>query len=128
MMLATLFHHPPRVLAACCVLALTGCASNEALNTQLANSKVAVDQANIAGASEHYPADYGEALDKLNRANAAAKGRDKGDAMRLAEQAQVDANLARAKTDSAQARFAAAELVKSNQLLRDMVTRANQNQ
>src|SRR5206468_1347779 len=86
MMLANLFHHPPRVLAACCLLALSGCA-NEALHTQLAASQEAVDQAKIVGAAEHYPANFGEAMDKLSRANAAANGRHEDDAMRLAQQA-----------------------------------------
>ncbi len=126
MLPAHLFHHPSRVLAGCVVLALCGCAS-EALNQQLANSKEAVDQARIAGAAEKAPADFETAVDKMNRASAAADKREKTDAMRLAEEAQVDANLARAKTDTAQARLAAAELEKSNQILRDY-HRENQNQ
>jgi hypothetical protein len=45
--------------------------------------------------------------------------RQKGDAMRLAQEAQVDANLARAKTDTAHARMAAAETDKEqSELLR----------
>ncbi|KLU35174.1 hypothetical protein AB595_19795 [Massilia sp. WF1] len=114
-------------MAACCLLGLAGCAS-EALDTQLANSREAVDQARIAGAAEKASADFDTAVDKLNRANIAANNRHKGDAMRLAQEAQVDANLARARTDSAQARIAAAEMAKSNQILRDEITRANQNQ
>jgi hypothetical protein len=127
MKLANLFYRPSRVWAACGLLVLSGCAS-EALNSQLATSREAVDQAKIAGAAEAAPADFGQALDKLNRANAAAENRKKDDAMRLAQEAQVDANLARARTDSAQARVAAAELVKSNQILRETIVRANQNQ
>jgi hypothetical protein len=128
MMLANRFHHPSRVLAGCFLLALSACASNDALNRQLASSREAVDQAKIAGADKAAPADLEVAVDKLNRATAAANKEGEGDAMRLAEQAQVDAALARAKTDSAQARIAAAELVKSNQMLRATVNRANQNQ
>jgi hypothetical protein len=127
MMPAQLFHHPSRVLAACCVLALSACA-NEALNNQLANSREAVDQAKIAGAAERAPADFDTAANKLNEATAAADNRKKDDAMRLAQEAQVDANLARAKNDSVQARLAATELQKSNDIMREMVNRANQNQ
>jgi hypothetical protein len=127
MMPAHLFHHPSRVLAACCVLALSACA-NEALNNQLANSREAVDQAKIAGAAERAPADFDTAANKLNQATAAADNRKKDDAMRLAQEAQVDANLARAKNDAAQSRLAAAELQKSNDTMREMVNRANQNQ
>lgn len=127
MMPAHLFYRPSRVLAACSFLALSACA-NEALNSQLATSREAVDQARIAGAAEVAPADYQVAVDKLHQADVAASNRDKEGAMRLAQQAQVDANLARAKTDSSQAMFAAAEVAKSNQLLRDWITRAQQNQ
>ena len=121
---AHLFHHPSRLLAACCLLVLSGCA-NEALNKQLATSREAVDQAKIAGAAERAPADFDTAVNKLNQATAAADNRKKKDAMRLAEEAQVDANLARARNDSAQARIAAAELEKSNDLLRETIARAN---
>ena len=82
----------------------------------------------MAGAEENAPADFGAAADKLARANAAATGHHKHDAMRLAQQAQVDANLARAKSESTQARIAATELTKTNQTLRDAINRANQNQ
>jgi hypothetical protein len=127
MMLAHLFHHPTRVLAGCLLLGLSGCA-NEALNQQLATSRETVDQAKMVGAAETAPAEFDVAVDKLNRANAAAQERREVDAMRLAQQAQVDANLARAKTDSTQARMASAELAKSNQILRDTMNQANQNQ
>lgn len=127
MMLAHLLHHPSRMLAAGGLLVLSGCA-NEALHDQLASSREAVDQAKIAGAAETVPADYDAAVDKLNRASTAANNRHEDDAMRLAQQAQLDADLARARTDSAQARFAATEMVKSNQVLREALSRANQNQ
>jgi hypothetical protein len=98
------------------------------LDNQLASSREAVDQAKIAGAAETAPADFNLAAGKLNRADDAAKNGDKDDAMRLAQQAQADANLAHAKNDSAHARLAAAELAKSNLVLRETINRANQNQ
>jgi hypothetical protein len=127
MMLAHLFHHPTRVLAGCLLFGLSGCA-NEVLNQQLATSRESVDQAKMVGAAETAPAEFDVAVDKLNRATAAAKERREVDAMRLAQQAQVDANLARARTDSTQARIASAELAKSNLILRDTISHANQNQ
>ena len=128
MMHVKLFIHPARVLAPCCLLALAACA-NPALNNQLANSREAVDQAKIVGAEQAAPAEFQVAVDKLNQASAAAEKRRSGDdAMRLAQEAQVDANLARAKTNSAQARLAAAEMAKSNQLLYEAINRTNQNQ
>lgn len=118
MVLVNFFSRPSRVLPACFLLALSGCA-NEALNNQLANSREAIDQARIAGAQQTAPGDLDAAVNKLNQANDASEKWSKTDAMRLAQEAQVDANLARAKTDSAQARIAAAELEKSNQIMRD---------
>ena len=127
MMRAHRFSHPSRMLAAACLLVLSGCA-NKLLNQQLATSREAVDHAQIAGAAEAAPAELDAAVDKLNRANAAAKNRDDKDSMRLAQQAQVDANLARARTGSAQARMAAGEFVKSNQILQEEINHQNQNQ
>lgn len=122
------FFHPSRMLAACCLCALSACAS-EALNNQLASSREAVDQAKIAGAQERAPAEYDAAADKLNRATSAAQKRsNRTEAMRLAQEAEVDANLARATNDSTQARVAAAEMAKSNQALRDVIARVNRNQ
>lgn len=110
------FPYPACVLAACAIGALSGCA-NHVLNNQLASSREAVDQARIVGAPQAAPAEFNAAVDKLNRAASAAKNRNDKESMRLAQEAQVDANLARARTTSAQARTAAVELAKSNQLL-----------
>ena len=128
MMPAHRFYRPSRILAACAVLALSGCASNKVLDNQLANSQEAIDQARIAGAGDAAPADLSAAVDKLDQARGSAGHRRGKDAMRLAQEAQVDANLARAKTDSAQARIAAAEITKSNQVLYDELNRMRQNQ
>jgi hypothetical protein len=128
MMPAHRFHRPSRILAACAVLALAGCASNKVLDNQLANTQEAIDQARIAGAADAAPADLSAAVDKLEQARSTASHRRGKDSMRLAEEAQVDANLARAKTDSAQARIAAAEITKSNQVLYDELNRMRQNQ
>ncbi|WP_429207103.1 DUF4398 domain-containing protein [Massilia sp. UYP11] len=98
------------------------------MNHQLAASREAVDQAQMAGAEQAAPSEFGVAADKLAQANAAARSRREHDAMRLAQQAQVDANLARVKGESAQARLAAAELAKTNQTLRVAINRASQNQ
>lgn len=118
MMSAHRFYHLSRGSAVCVLLALSACAHEE-LNNQLTNSQEAVDQAKIAGAAEKAPDDFNAAVGKLNQAKAAADTRHKKDAMRLAQEAQVDANLARARTDTAQSRIAATEMTKSNQILRE---------
>jgi hypothetical protein len=122
------FPHPARLGAVCCLLALSACASNKALDNQLATSREAVDQARIAGAQQGAPAEFDAAVDRMNQATAMAKDKKDKDAMAYAREAQVDANLARAKNDSAQARFAATEIAKSNQLLREERARIIQNQ
>lgn len=122
MMLAHRLHTPSRILAACCLLALSGCA-NKVLNNQLANSQETIDQARIAGAAGTAPAELDAAVEKMDRARAAAKDRHGTQAMRLAQEAQVDANLARARTDSTQARIAATEIQKSNQILYEELQR-----
>ena len=127
MMPAHRIYRPSRMLAACCLLALSGCA-NKVLNNQLANSREAVDQARIVGAAEMAPAELDAAVDKLSRADAAAGKRQHKESMRLAQQAQVDANLARARTSSAQAKIAAVELAKSNRILNEELNRQAQNQ
>lgn len=124
---AHLFSHLSRGAAACVLFALSACA-NEALNNQLATSREAVDQARIAGAADKAPGDFSVAVDKLDKANAVVNGKTKGDPMRLAQEAQVDANLARAKADSAQARIAATEMTKSNQILRDALATQSRSQ
>lgn len=127
MLLANRFHLPLRLLAASALLALGGCA-HEALDNQLASSREAVDLARISGAQEKAPGDFDVAVNKLDRANTAAQTRDKDEAMRLAQQAEADANLARARTNAMQARLAEAEMAKSNAILRDELSRPNPNQ
>lgn len=130
MMFTNRIYHSPRGMAACaaasCILALSACASNQALNDQLATSKEAIEQAKTAGAEKTASADFNAARDKLSRANSAT--RNDVVAMRLAEQAKADADLAHAKTDSIHATTAAAEMVRSNQALREEIKRAKQNQ
>lgn len=128
MLLAYRFHRPLRVLAVPALLAVAGCA-HEALDNQLASSREAVDQARIVGAPEKAPADFDVAVNKLDRATAASQTRDKDEAMRLAQQAEIDANYAQARTNAMQAKLAASEMAKSNEILRAELSRTtNQNQ
>lgn len=106
--------------AAILVLALAGCATRKALDTQLASSRAAVEQARISGARS----DYTAAQDKLARAAAAAQSQDNVLALRLAEEAQVDAELAQVKANATRAVAAATEVEQSNQALRGVIDRA----
>jgi len=127
MTLANHYYRPSGILTACCLLVLSGCA-HQALNDQLATSQEAIKQAQTAGAPETAPADFAAANDKLDRAKSAESHRDMVVAMRLAEQAQADANLANAKTESTRATTAATEIVKGNQALSDEISRSKKLQ
>lgn len=107
-----------------CLLFLSSCAHKQQLNAQLATTQQAIAQAAAAGAPNTAPNDYQAAREKLERANRSAQQQDNVAAMRLAQQSQADANLAQAKTHSANAVMAATEIVKSNQALRDEIGRA----
>lgn len=122
---ADFYRKPSKLLTACSLLMLSACA-HQALDKQLAASNEAVEQARASGAAQTDPADFNAAADKLSRANADAKKWHKGEAMRLAEEAQADANLAHAKTESIQTASVAAELAKGNQALRRAIEHANQ--
>ena len=113
-----------RLLLAGALLFLAGCASPPPAPTaQLAVSKATVDQAISAGAPEFAPAELSSARDKLDRANLAMATKDYAQARILAEQAQVDAQLAVTKTRSAKAEKSAAALREDNRVLREEVNR-----
>jgi hypothetical protein len=114
------------MLTACCVLGLSACATHQALDNQLATSREALEQAKTAGAQQAAPADFNTASEKLSKADAEAKRMSwsKTGALRLAEQAQADANLAHAKAEAFHATTAANELEQSNEALRKAISHA----
>jgi len=130
MMFADHNSHPSRGLATCaaasCIFVLSACAGTQALDEQLAISGEAVEQAKTAGAPQIASADFSAAQDKLNRANTTTQ--NEVAAMRLAEQAKADADLAHARTGSIRATAAVAEIARSNQALREEIRRSKQNQ
>lgn len=67
------------------------------------------------------------AREKLDRAKTALADEEYGQARRLAEQAQVDAQLAEAKAESEAARASAAELEQTIDSLRNEAERAAEN-
>jgi hypothetical protein len=111
-------------VAASCLLALSACANKQALNDQLAASRAALEQARLAGAASVAPEDYNMARDKLARAAAATGVQDKVIAMRLAEQAQADAEVAKARAGAVRNTAAAAEIAAANQALREEINRS----
>jgi hypothetical protein len=95
-----------------------GCETPPAPVEQLAAGRAAVEQAQAAGAAQHAAAELANARDKLARAESVSRDQPVT-ARRLAEEAEVDAQLAIAKASSTRAQNAATELEKSTQTLRE---------
>lgn len=104
---------------------LAGCASAPAPTEQLAVSAAAVSRADSAGAAALAPAEIQTARDKLDQARLAMTREDFDSARSLAQEAQVDAQLAEAKSRSSKARKAADELQEGVRVLREELDRKN---
>jgi Domain of unknown function (DUF4398) len=104
-------------------LLLASCASTPPPDARMAVATAAVAQATAAGGSEFAPAEMRMARDKLQRATLAVTAKDYAGADVLAEQAQVDAQLAEAKAESAKARKAADALQEGSRVLREELDR-----
>ena len=106
--------------------ALAACASTPAPEAQLAVSTAAVASAGVAGGAEAAPLEMRSARDKLARANAAMGDKDYVAARSLAEEAEVDAQLAGAKARAVQSTKAAAEVQDASRALREEMNRQAQ--
>jgi alpha-D-ribose 1-methylphosphonate 5-triphosphate synthase subunit PhnG len=91
------------LIGAVLVLSLAACATTEPPASQLAVSRAAVAHASTADTSTYAPVDLQSAKDKLAAAEKAMKDKDYQRASELAAQAQVDAQLAESKAESARA-------------------------
>jgi hypothetical protein len=105
---------------------LAACASTPIPNDKIAVAKVAVERAEQAGAPELAPVELATARDKLARAEKAAVDRQAQPANMLAEQANVDAELAEATAREQRSHKAAMEFDASLQALRSESLRATQ--
>jgi hypothetical protein len=108
------------------VFALAACASTPAPSAQVAVSTAAVASAGVAGGAEAAPTEMRLARDKLARANAAMVAKDYDLARSLAEEAEVDAQLAGVKARSGQATKAAVEVQDASRALREEMNRKPQ--
>ncbi|WP_340124163.1 DUF4398 domain-containing protein [Methylobacter svalbardensis] len=107
-------------------LLMTGCASIPAPTEQIAVSKVAVESANSAGGNEFATVQLKSAMDKMDAAEQEMTVEDYALAKQLAEQAQVDAQLASPTARSAKAQKAASALLEENRVLRQELNRKAQ--
>ena len=111
------------VIAAFTVLILSGCASTGDMpREQMAVARAAVDRA-AGPAGADAPLEVSEARNKLERATAAVARKDYDEARRLAEQAEVDANLAEAKSHSVRSNRALQEVREGIRQLREEIGR-----
>lgn len=113
------------------VLILVGCAStappSARLQEQMTRSSSAIEQAGGVGAQELAPVALRDAELKLEQAREAMTKEKYDRAFRLAQQAEVDAELAQVSALSAKAKRAAQELRESIRTLRAEITRAGGN-
>lgn len=105
---------------------LAACASTPVPNEKLAVAKAEVQRAEQSGAPELAPVEMATAREKLARAEKAAADRKEGPATQLAEQANIDAQLAEASAQQQKSHKAALEFDASMQALRGESMRATQ--
>jgi phosphate/sulfate permease len=102
---------------------MASCAGIPAPTEQMAVSKVAVTNATSAGGNEFAPLLLKSAMEKMDGAERAMTAKNYLQARQLAEQAQVDAQLAATTARSIKAQKAAGALEESNQVLRQEIDR-----
>jgi hypothetical protein len=105
---------------------LAACASNPAADEKIAVAKASVQRAEGSGAPEYAPVELASARDKLARAEKANTDRNLQPAIVLAEQANVDAQLAEATAQQQRSSKAATEFDTSMQALRQESMRSSQ--
>ncbi len=121
--------HPkasPPLISVAIALTIAGCASVAPPIEQMAVSKAAVNYASSAGGNEFAPVMLKSAMDKMDAAERAMTEENYVQARQLAEQAQVDAQLAAATARSTKAQKAAAALQEGNRVLRQEIDRSTQ--
>lgn len=91
--------------------------------SQMALAQDSVEKASAAGAYEYAPVELKTARDKIDQAKTAMQSKDYASSERLLEQAEVDAKLAEARSNTAKSRRAVDELQKSIDLLREEIQR-----
>ena len=104
--------------AVAAVLLLASCAG-EPPRESVSKAELAVNQATESKAPQIAPLDLRKARDHLNDAKQAMQDKDYQKARRLAENAEVEAELAQAKTDAQNAEATVADLQQTIKALRE---------
>jgi Domain of unknown function (DUF4398) len=105
------------------LLALAACASTPPPMPEMAVANAALAHAVAAGSAELAPVEMAMARDKLARANLALAAGKNDSALMLAQQVQLDAQLAEAKAESEKASRSAAALRDAARALREEMAR-----
>ena len=108
------------------VTSLAACASNPVPDEKIAVAKASLQRAEGSGAPEFAPVEMAAAREKLAGAEKASADRKVQPATMLAEQANVDAQLAEATAQEQRSHKAAAEFDTSMQALRQESMRSSQ--
>lgn len=101
---------------------LAGCASQPVPHSQLAVGRSSIESAQSAGAGELAPVELNQARNKMSQALEAVRNNQYPEARRLAEEADVDAQVARSKANAERSRRAAQEISAGLQNLRQQLT------
>ena len=110
-------------VAVAAAVLMAGCASTSAPAEQMAVSRAAVSNAMSAGGNQYAPVQFRSASEKLEAAERAMAAKDYELALRLAEQAEVDATLSAEMARSAKAQKAADALQEDIRVLRQEIER-----
>lgn len=107
----------------CCVALATpaAAASDPAPNIAVAQSTI--EEAQRSGAGKYAPVELNNARNKLSMAEEALRKRDKKQAVRLADEAVIDAKLAQATTEAGKTEEAARAVEAGNAALEQEVNR-----
>lgn len=100
-----------------------GCSTPRQPAQEVEKADLAIASANTSGAPTDAPLELELAREKAEKAKSAIRAHDFELAQRMAEQAQVDAQLAQAKAESESARTSASELEQTISVLRDEAAR-----
>lgn len=119
-------HRSSIFIAVVATALLGGCAiAPNAPTAQLAAGRTALDQARMAGATEMAPIEYDAARIKLLRAEGAYEARAYTLATRMAREAEIDAQLAQARTNAIRSQQALVEINASIRALQSEIDRAH---
>jgi len=105
---------------------LSACAANPVADEKIAVAKVSLQRAEQAGAPQAAPLELAAARDKLSRAEKANTDHNLKPATELAEEANIDAQVAEATAQQQRSRKAATDFDASIEALRQESLRSSQ--